>query len=162
MTATKDDVIVRRLARLCLKWGGELRRVSSDEYDRWMARRFSYSEAPFSSNMIGVAWKKKWVITSGTILWTDVIHEMGHVFASKKSPETSDEWAFFGWEYALVKHVRGPFDVWKENNKDYAVNDGGLFGHLRADQIATLLKERTGAARELGLLDKRGRPVAIR
>lgn len=98
-----------------------------------------------------------------------IIHEMGHVFATKHRPESQacNEPDFLGWEIALARSV-GAFDAWSEDNASYTINhEDGYFewGDLCIAPSAVERRIVAGyikRSRNLGLVSTRNRPLAIR
>jgi hypothetical protein len=113
----------RALFRLIKKWGGRVESFeTSDEYKEFAELKFS--GAPFTSHDVGVNFRTKTLYYSEEEPpdWTDIVHEMGHIFATKHGPTSSRclEPQWIGWEYALVKRIRAPIDVWYESVGDYS------------------------------------------
>lgn len=159
---------IQKLRRLARKWGGDLVGVNQKEWDRLKEERLTdrtrpFHEAPFSSNDLGVHWPSRRVIYSGKVEWVEVIHEMGHVFATTENPEHVDEYDFFGWEYALVKLIGASIDEWVKHNKDYGVTENGYseFGDLSPGKRDELLKQCVAKGKELGIIDGLGRPRPV-
>jgi hypothetical protein len=141
------------LVDLCTEWGGSLIQVSKEEYNECSTTNDKgYYHCPFASGL-GVEWNKKIIMYTGEVNPSAVIHEMGHVFASHQTPRHSDEYAFFGWEYAVSKYVRIPFKEWAESNNDYAVGSRcEEFGSLKPKEQKEIIEERLQVARASGLL----------
>lgn len=155
---------IAKLAEYAKQWGGALRIVSLDEYTT-LLRRESFYEAPFTNSKLGVLWAAKEVIAArGTVFWTEIVHEMGHVFAAKDNPNRSDEYTFFGWEYVLAGKV-GDRDQWRKENDLYQVvyrkQDIG-FGKLSYTEQTAVLEEAIEDSRKAGLLGEEDTPLAIR
>lgn len=104
---------VQKLRSLCRKWGGDLLRVSKEEFkelgEGWSSTSRHFHEAPFTDSSLGVHWPSRTIVYAGVPLWWEIVHEMGHAFASKEDPSNADELAYLGWEYQLAKSlgVRG-------------------------------------------------------
>lgn len=158
----------RRLAKLCQKLGGRLIRVSEDTFQQIDAlTKRAWHEAPFTHHMLALSWHHKTIAYSGDVSWTEIIHEMGHVFACSKSPRYyPEEWPFFGWEIAVAKM----FDLkhWIDTN-DYIVGSDAedicpseTMKDLTPKQLDTMIQERVAVAKRTGLLDKHDRPRSIR
>lgn len=161
---------LKALARYARAWGGKLLVVSEEKYKTYRALD-DYSESPFSSHSLGVHWEQKLVVTVDAP-WDEVIHEMGHVFACLKTPRKSDEYEFFGWEYALALAIKANAEIWCKGNRDYQLSGvspevGGQkhvcyeFGHLTPKQKEWVLTERLEHARKTGLVIN-NEPQAIR
>lgn len=148
-----------KLKRLARKWGGDVVELSRSDYDKLQS---GFYEAPFTSYRLGVHHRSKTVYWSEKVEVGEVIHEMGHVFASKRPPDLTEEWDFFGWEYILAKKV-GALKEWTGSTSDYQVSeDGETFGGLTEAGRVVLLTERVSRAKALGLLSPRLSPLSIR
>lgn len=157
---------LQRLRKLAKRWGGNILRVTAQQYVDYDDR---FSFAPFSSNMLGVIWDEKLVCYSGRVSWIEVVHEMGHVFASKLPPNTKgiDEGDFFGWEYRIVETIGASVGEWMVSNRDYGVGDfdggrydefGGLSTRRQWDFINMCIEKGIKA----GNLDAEERPLSVR
>jgi len=122
------------LEKLANKWGGKFETLSKPETtstNTYLAIRENFEHrgfefAPFAlpKHILGINFSKKIIVFNlNTILWGNLIHEMGHVFASKFRPLHSNEWSFFGWEYIVAKYIKGSINVWYEHNYDYVIDD---------------------------------------
>ncbi len=162
---------LKGLITLCESWGGRVELVSPEAYREIIAKRpLSFSDAPFSSADLGIVWRDKRIIYSNRIPVPpcDLIHEMGHVFASVTAPSdpNNEEVEFFGWEYLIAKLVGVPYEEWRDANRHYMVTikDNRLpeqVGDLTDKQLATFLEANICKAEDLGIvLD--GKPIAIR
>lgn len=165
------DPRLKKLKTMAQAWGGDIVGVSDAKWDA-LAHGDDLHGAPFSSNNLGILWEKKQIVYSGEVLWQEVIHEMGHVFACLSDPEKSDEFGFFGWEYAVAKLIRGAMS-WIETQDTYTIGvlhiDGRrigdsscCFGDLSFANQSRVVKNRVQIARSLGLLDDNLKPLAIR
>ena len=120
----------------------------------------TFFESPSSSQSLGIDWAKKQIVGVPLVHWADVIHEMGHLFASFEDPEHSDEMKFFGWEFLLAKQVGDP-RVWIKKNDDYGLGNGyGLeefeeqdFGALNSKEKRKILKKAIAVSKEARIVD---------
>jgi len=159
---------IQKLRRLARKWGGDLVKVGDKEWgaikeERLTNRTHPFYEANFTHLDLGVHWPTRRIIYRGEVLWAEVIHEMGHTFATENDPDSTDEWEWFGWEYALVQLIGGNVEEWVKHNKDYQISEhgGDLFGDLRPRTREKVLAERVAHGKEIGIIDARGRPRAV-
>ncbi len=156
---------LQSLRRRIHRWGGALLLLDPDDYARKVAGIYDgnpWEGAPFAYGH-AVWWKERVIAVSRPLLRLPVlIHEMGHVFADLHPPSFSDEYAWFGWEYALAQAVGIEEETWRADNKDYVVGDLIDFGKLSRAQQDEILVERVKEARTHGLLDARNRPRALR
>jgi len=159
-----SQIIIRRLARLCTGWGGKLIELTEEEFDQ----RDDIAGAPFSAGDLGIIWEEK-VILYSTFIYpispSDIIHEMGHVFASKEPPDSSEEYDFFGWEREVARRVGISLKAWVYSNRHYGIADNEIeyteLGLLPPRVLRKVLRERVDFAVKAGLIQN-GRPVAIR
>ncbi len=161
---TKSEI--NKLKRKIESWGGEL--IIQER------NNFHLPCAPFNSNLgLNFRGKKIYIYNLDKVSFGDVIHEMGHCFATKSLPNKSEEWNFFGWEYALVKNLRLSIKKWIENNSAYMVqykylpnilNSKNLFdfGDLNKNIRSSLLKERVAYAKKIKIVNKNNEAIAIR
>lgn len=129
-------------------------------------------DCPFS-NYLGVNWNKKIIYISKIARISDIsgmIHEMGHVFASDKPPNSSEEFVFFGWEYAAAKSV-GLLKLWSKGTKDYVIPQealsriaprGTTWGDLNSIVKSIVIKERLEFAVKNKMVSKDFKPLTIR
>jgi hypothetical protein len=159
----------RELGKMCHKFGGRLVRVEKDAFDKLefsskgglVFQGGNWDHAPFTLRDLAINWLNKVVIYSGEVPWTEIVHEMGHVFACKEPPsEHPSEFEFFGWEVVIAKKF--DLDKWIENNRDYVVTGDNDMGMLSRPALDGILAERVRAAEDNGLLTKSGNPRSIR
>lgn len=118
----------RKLGLISSKWGGMLIYATSEEFSN-LQKNTEFAKAPFTQNQIGFFWESKQIFWSASMYgklmpsWHDLLHEMGHVFASEYPPEYDkcDETAFHGWEYIVARHIRAPIQEWLDGNADYQI-----------------------------------------
>lgn len=153
---------VKKLQALARSWGGDIRTISDEDFDA-LTEEGGFYEAPFAGYKLGVDWPKRHVLSVRAPRWPDVIHELGHLFATKDDPIKADEYGFFGWEYRLAVFIGGNLRTWVKNNHHYMVNDGefGDFGELPPKRREQLLLERVQAAQALGIVTAEGVPLAL-
>ena len=161
---------ITKLQALCRRWGGDLVLIPRDSYDNLFyterkdsifpkLRHRRMREAPFAS-WHGLHWEAKLVFATHEAAEVGpIIHEMGHVFAVPAYP--GDEWHFLGWE-ALVARQIGAYETWSKENWNYGTNDGDEWGTLSRKQQQELLVERIADGKKLGIINRLGRPVAVR
>jgi hypothetical protein len=153
---------LEKLADLCTAWGGKILEETKEEFNKRREEDGWFSEAPFTL-WLGVNWSSKTIIYTGEVVESNVIHEMGHVFAANQPPRAADEFTFLGWEYVVAKQVGISLPDWLAANRDYVVSvDGDKdIGHLSKREIFQLIHDRVKASRKAGLV-KGGKPLAIR
>ncbi len=144
------------LQELARQWGGDVVEVSFDDplWDK-------LDVSPFSA-WLGVDYPNKRVYGTKEADLGEIIHEMGHVFASRRSTNFSEEYDFFGWEFAVAQKV-GLVGEWLESSGNYSVGctDFAEFEVLTPDQQSDLLEERVQYAVSIGLIVD-GEPVSVR
>lgn len=161
MPSTNDKKIIRKLKKLIESWGGSLTAVDSLASYR---ENEEFEDAPFNWLGLGVIWKTKEIIYVPKLCkWPDLIHDMGHVFACKKSPSNSEEFTFLGWEFALAKYIEAPMKEWYEAMGNYVISatTHEELGGISPAKRASVLRERVRAAKRNKLIVD-GRPVSIR
>lgn len=103
-----NNQTIAAFQRRARAWGGDLVQMSVDAFDA-LPDRFAkpwqhgkqFYRAPFTSERVGILWLEKKIIYAGDVPWPVFTHEMGHTFATDKSPDRSDELDFFGWRLRL-------------------------------------------------------------
>jgi hypothetical protein len=151
---------IAKLKALAASCGGSLTEVSKEDF-REMESERSLVRAPFTSELLGINFHTKEVIFAGKVGESSIIHEMGHVFATDQEPRYATEWDFFGWEYAMARHIGLPVKTWLNSNADYGVNDGQDLSTLNDRQICAMIHDRVRVARKAGIV-KGFKPLAVR
>jgi hypothetical protein len=141
---------------MAAQWGGRLQRVSEEEY--WALT--GISEAPFATTL-GIDYQAGIVYYTADQQIGEIIHEMGHVFASDKPPNVSKEWTFFGWEWTVAKAAGCELE-WIASSRNYSVPRGDEFGYITEGRQKRILRERYGHAKKIGLISQNGTPLCIR
>ena len=135
-------------------------------------RNDNFSLAPFAGKKlnIGVLYGQQKIFYCGKFEVSNFIHEMAHVFASAKPPDSSEEFEFLGWEYAVARKL-GCIRAWKKGMAGYGVSacqingveiDVDEFSQLSHVQVNELLAERLKIAKKNKLVSKTGQPLSIR
>lgn len=162
------------LRKKCQEWGGDLIRVplptllpGEVEYERirrWRYKGHLIEEAPFCKRQpLGVIYSQKLICYSGRRPpWYEVIHEMGHVFASRSRPALSSELSFLGWEYVMAQHLTDDLRKWFQWMEDYNVKDHKPFGFLTKGAQLRFLNEAVAQGKRYGNISKEGDPLSIR
>jgi hypothetical protein len=167
-----NRLALNRLRRLVTPWGGRLQLLCPERFEDLASVR-GYSWAPFTSTGLGVHYNSLTVVMQTPVRdhrVAEVIHEMGHVFASKKKPDDSNEFDFFGWEMATARAIGLPWEHWRDGTRDYQLWDAprreekwpSEVGGLTESTYELLLQDRLARARELGLVDATDAPLCIR
>jgi hypothetical protein len=104
--------------------------ISEEEYAK-LKEQEGFSDAPFTCGDLGILWADKRIVYTSRveILGSEIIHEMGHVFADLHHPlsgEGPEEIDFLGWEILVARKVKIPLDSWFYNNRDYCVYMGEI------------------------------------
>lgn len=168
MASKQDSVTLTRLNVFATKHGVELKKVTKEDIlslERESAQKRTsareYNAAPFD-NYLGINWDKKIVYYVDDVQWPAIIHELGHLLATKKRPWECVEFDFFGWELAVVSEIGGSIDRWLESNHEYGVGDYEELGSLGTMRLFATLNERLVNAQKLGIIDEDGYPVSVR
>lgn len=148
---------IDRLRALCQQWGGDLIEVSDDEF-LTLSCRDDFYDAPFGSAEFGTLWRQKRIYYTSKTAWPDLVHEMGHVFASRRNPNACNEYDFLGWEYAVARFIGALTSDWRAGMADYQLMDdetgrGDDIGSLSRRDFRRLMLDRLTVARRKGLLD---------
>lgn len=161
-----------KLQQIAQKFGGDIVE-SSCYFDSVTAPEINgtkvndFYEAPFSSNRLGIAWQAKTVVYYDTVCWTEVIHEMGHCFATDLNPNQSSEWDFFGWEYCLAEYLALDMLVWCQSNASYNIDFPELslycsyFGSFSVIEQMKIIQERISYGKKIGIIDSLDRPLTV-
>lgn len=97
----------KRLTNVATKWGAKVEAVSRPEPEMSLATYFGrhrdfYIFTPGAP--IGLLYRQKrivyWKDTRPS--WDTLLHEIAHLFASRRNPLSCREYQFLGWEYALA------------------------------------------------------------
>ncbi len=181
------DRRIEALIAIARSWGGDVIVAPDDlEFDHLTGSSsgslFSnnykpgYYPSPFTSYNMGIFWARKRIIVAPEVKWPDLIHELGHTFASKEHPDLSEEFDFLGWEYLLAKKIRASISAWGKNHSDYGLGktedlpisiNTKKYGHwtdygtLSHRDKQRLLQNRIDCAREKGLV-RGNEPLTIR
>lgn len=147
------------LQRLARRWGGELRLVTMQTYDN-----LPYTALPSPvEKMHSVDYEHRTVyVVKGHIKLPNIIHELGHVFASPHHPnaQKQNEIPWLGWEFLMAKRLR----ILREWYKDYANYGLGSLFHgydmdqLTRDELTMVLKKAVRLSRAYGVV-KGNRPI---
>jgi hypothetical protein len=160
------------LASLAKGWGGKIIKLSNREFNRipWDDSiddlRDGWFEAPFTykDSRTGVNFKDKIVVYAGNAPWPNVLHEMGHVFATTDKPDLCSEEDFLGWEYQIGKSI----DVaeWLTYNKDYRIElaNGKVVdvGKIPKEIAIREMERYLKSAKACGLVTRRGTLKTLR
>ena len=161
-------LFLRKLGRICRSLGGRLVLLPSPNIAFLDAlethRNLSTPDTSGSKLEYGIRWRRKLIYA---VRDTDhigyIIHEAGHVFAERFSPDHDkcDEWEWLGWEIAVARSI-GAYREWSEQNCGYSVGDDGDWGGLSQTRQEEIAVERVAHAKKIGLLSKRGAPRSVR
>lgn len=161
------------LQRLAQSWGGSLEFFPHD-VDFPFPR--DSDPCPFESRLY-VQYDRMRIVSSESTSWVSIIHEMGHVFASRVVPDKSDEVMFFGWEYLVAKKIRANIGAWKRGQAGYSIGaevlgmvratSDGLtsshdFDYLSGPEQMRVIRFQIETGKSLGIIDADGNPVSIR
>jgi hypothetical protein len=152
--------MISKLKKIVNNWG-TLREVPPSVFYDYRYKRNFY-RAPFTADLIGILWPKE-IIYSGKVHWASIIHELGHAFATDKIPPISEEWNFFGWEYAMTKLINAPIKEWLAENKDYGIGVKGELnlGDLSYIEQISYCEDQFKFAQVKGLIDLVNNPLCM-
>jgi len=155
---------LRKLQSIARAWGGDIVKVNETAWNQKGSIFDSFFRAPFTNLLIGIAWPTRRILYCGEVRWYDVIHEMGHIFATNDKPYLADEVSFLGWEYALMRHIGASARSWYKGNEDYGLeieHSYYRFGDLPASKRRSYLKTLVKEGQKAGIIDAAGRPLSI-
>ena len=165
---------VQKLTRIARSWGGDVVRITAEQYSAIFPGGFSsarpgFYENPFINKRFGTHPATKRLLYVDEY-WTGFVHELGHLFATKDTPNEAEEWDFFGWEYCLAKKV-GNTAVWCKNNGEYGIGSLELgmlvthmmcnFGTLKPHEKKLVIADRIAAGKKAGIISRAGNPLSI-
>jgi len=159
---------IRALARICRQFGGRLTILSQRAFDALFNQRVDHiygneelSEAPFT-DAHGLWWRKKIIYAvRGRENVNNIIHEMGHVFASPHHPDCScrecHEWNWLGWEIVLARLIDA-MPTYSYHNARYALGEGGgsQWGKISSERRRAIVADRITYARQAGFIGTNG------
>jgi len=155
-----------RINKLAEKLGAKILVVSAEELSDAKSS-VDFSPCPFRDG-IGVCHSAQVVLVDKHFLQEEfwlatLIHELGHVLASKEKPDRSREFDFLGWEIAFARKVRGLND-WIKGNQDYCIDwhDHLEFKELPRNKRKEFFDQRIAVSRRKGMLDANCHPRSIR
>jgi len=165
---------IRALARICRQLGGRLAIISQRAFDTLFDSRIDHrcggeelSEAPFA-DAHGLWWKKKIVYAvRGRENVNNIIHEMGHVFASPHHPDCGcdacHEWNWLGWEIVLARQIKA-MPTYSYHNARYALGESGKYawGKISPARRKKIVAGRIAYARKEGFIGPSGELRSLR
>lgn len=163
--------MLSKLKKLVYEFGGTIKIVP--EHYRSMPGQIDW--APFRTKLyLGVDWKNKTLFHIGefpsdptTESLGDFIHEIGHVFACKVTPEKSNEFNFFGWEYLVALQAGMTHEDFCKRNRYYGIRDSrypkywGDFGDHDAKGQRIIIGDMIRRGIKYGNIVK-DKPVSVR
>lgn len=167
---TCKNPCVRKIVRqLCTSFGVRLTiKRNENSLDDFFQRHNNYEAAPFSEHA-GIDWNRKCLAISKDVLFETVVHELGHLVASKREPRSSEDFDFLGWEFAVYRKCAPVLGIsgleliraWQEVS-EYAVGENKYASNLTNRELYELVRERFLVAREGGLLGPNLEPLSLR
>ena len=116
--------------------------------------------APFTSGL-AINWARLIIVADPETPWPHILHEAGHLMATRDHPRECKEFEFLAWEYMAARKLRLPMAQWWEGNHDYGV-EGQDLGDLPIGQRRKLMRELLAVAKKRSLLDEHGSPLMLR
>jgi hypothetical protein len=160
---------IKKLQRFARRLGGDVVVITWDqlrEMDTKPQSDEEFSGSPFSISH-GISWNKRIVYVAPDSgedpreIIGGIIHELGHVLASKDPPNKAMEFEFFFWEYRVAERL-GLQEAWEYSTHNYGVDgDGSEWGPLKPEERKKVLVEAKKDAMKAGVI-RRGLPVSIR
>jgi len=156
---------IEQLRKLCRSLGGDLIELTVGAFDSLSKVPGDFDPAPFNRHNLGMIWHERRIYHTDKAFWPEIIHEMGHVFASHEPPnKCKDEFDFFGWEYCVAEYIGGAMPEWYESNKEYSCyhfNRYTEFGKLNPHNQMALIERAIEASRTIGILDAQNKPLRL-
>lgn len=153
---------VAKLTEIVRAWGGNIVQISPEQMGL-QEEAPGFSGAPFT-RQLGIDWSRK-IVYHVDAHWADLIHEIGHVFATLADPDACQEFDFLGWEFVLAKKIGGSLATWIKKNAEYVVGLENIavtpLRQLKPSDRAYLFRERVATARMNGIVVG-WEPVAVR
>jgi hypothetical protein len=163
--------IFKRLTKLATSWGAKVVAVERPEPMMALSTYFRnhrdfYIFTPGAP--IGLLYRQKkivyWKDTRPS--WDILLHEMAHLFAVRRNPDTCNEYSFLGWEYALALRLgcaRRLMARYKNYWVDYTASGVAYqaIGDMPMKVKQKLFQSRLAYARRRGLV-RLGVPVRVR
>jgi hypothetical protein len=146
------------LRSLVESWGGHFEHVTLSD-PIWDSEEVAAAQY---SAFLGVDYGRKIIYTVDGFCPGEVLHEVGHVFASLHNPAFAEEYDFFGWEFVVAQKV-GLVEEWLKGTGNYSVGGTSFieFEEMTIEEQSDLIEERVQRAVALGLIVG-GEPVSVR
>lgn len=123
------------------------------------------AESPFTSHL-GISWRDRVLYVRSSRLRDPLtvggmIHELGHILATKVAPGPSEELDFVGWEWQAAKLCE-VLPQWYRSMHPYGTDMCLNFGSLSRKDKLKFLRKHVKLGKELGNLSPSGRPLKVR
>ena len=120
--------------------------------------------SPFSGK-VGLRWQEKKLFVGRKYLRDKegvghMIHELGHLIASRETPERSSEGDFLGWEWQVAKKLKVR-PHWEVGMTGYGMNCGDYSDTPLVDRQREL-REALEEGKKYGNISPSGEPLAVR
>jgi hypothetical protein len=90
------------------------------------------------------------------------IHELGHILASRRCPNESDEISFLGWEWQVAKLLKVSRQ-WHANMQDYVItSEGSAYRDCTKKRILKELRAAVEIGKKYGNIGPNGETLAVR
>ena len=173
LVETRTIEQLTKLRRYARRWGGDLLFCNEKDYEKRFLSpgngraKMGYYEAPFTSGSLGLQWTQKLIalIPGEDTNIVGVIHEMGHVFANRRTPNISSEFPWLGWEWVMAERVGLTKEEWQKQNADYLVDEEPWnhdIGYLSPTLLSSLIRNRIAHGKKIGIISPGGAPLSIR
>lgn len=162
--------IIKKLEKLVKSWGGNFQMIKSFSDSFHLDDRYYTSNGSIEEFIVFEPYGKNIAFEEKTH-WADVIHAMGHVFASNKELQFcpgDNCYEFHGWEFAVVNLIQAPIEIWYKTNNEYIVSfdetpdDCVDFGTLNDFEKQRYLNQALERAKKLKIVDDEYKPLSIR
>ena len=119
-----------------------------------------------ASEALAINWKRRYLYVSRQHLADPaalggMVHELGHLVATRQPPGNAWETDFLGWEW-LVARKLGLRKAWGLWMLDYVMEHGDTYRYMTPAQRYRALRSAVRRGQEVGNIDRRGNPTRIR
>lgn len=156
---------LQQLRQVVRRWGGHVIVVDAACYASLIHTTYDgdafWEEAPFT-NGHALCWVHGVVVCHRADASVAVlVHEVGHVFATTKTPDASVEPDWFGWEWMLARRI-GAARTWIIDNANYGIGQGLDFGSLTHAEKYEHLRDSVRDGVMAGIISDGGSPLPQR
>lgn len=150
---------MHRLLMLARRRGACVEIIPDDAFEH---RRLALCLVLFVMADVGIDLRRRSVVMGESSLATlnpgVLVHELGHLHATRRPLLNAHETEWLGWELAVAREA-GVYRSWIVEQSDYGLEDDRCLGDLAPDELRAEWRDRTAAAKRRGIVDQHGRAV---